>query len=404
MNYREKYRARMSVMGSTPREQIINDAIDDFTEYMNNTPNGYKATINNDTVNKYDIAIQDVSIQNGMGDEKYLVTYMATPIDIGDVINMPDFTYNPWITVKQDYVTVMTHRTFQIRPCDFELKWVSKYGKSISKWVCSLNTTMYTLGIDNGQQITLPDTKLSITVSEDDDTTNIKRGMRFMYKGNKPYKVTFDDRSINGIINFTLTEDIINPKDDLENGIAWNDYSTYSILLPNELQLKANDAYQLQPNVLKDNVQVTEELVYASDNELIATVDENGLITCLANGNCNISVKLKNNESINKIVILSVLSTPVQAISIDLLAENIMSGMSGEVTCKVYKNGIDDSNNYTYIFRLLDYTNATITTVNNNVCTIVAKDNPYTSCTVEVVVDNNASYIVQKTIEIEGWF
>lgn len=103
--------------------------------------------------------------------------------------------------------------------------------------------------------------------------------------------------------------------------------------IPEEvIQLVVGDTYELKPEILPENS--TSKLIFASENELLAVVDENGVITAVESG--EVKVKIQG-DAVTEYVSLNIANKKVQVediIGIASTAELIV-GSSTTVTAKV---------------------------------------------------------------------
>lgn len=222
--YINRYKNRINLDGRTEKDRIVNQKKQEFERYLVSIPTSEEFTIDNAST-IYLGTIQDVTINNKYGDEKYLITRLETPIQIGKIINFVKWDTKSWLVSEFEKDTLNSHNTVKIRPSNYTLKYKlpSNPTITISTPCISLNATLYSLGIQETKIMSLPDGKLSITLPLDENTQQIDRDMRFLHY-NHPYKVTFIDYSQNGLIGLILAEVVVDDRDDLINGIAWNDY------------------------------------------------------------------------------------------------------------------------------------------------------------------------------------
>lgn len=123
--------------------------------------------------------------------------------------------------------------------------------------------------------------------------------MRFIING-QAYRVTnVDNVSIDNVSILSLVDDKLLDTDDVINGIAYDDVYEYVIKnkLTDDTKLYAGDVMELPVLVLKDGVEVEEDVVLTSSDENIIQIDGNRLIG-RGIGTAIITVALARNNTI----------------------------------------------------------------------------------------------------------
>lgn len=131
-----------------------------------------------------------------------------------------------------------------------------------------------------------------------------------------------------------------------ETGEAEGSAILYSIQLQQEsLQLYTGDTYQAQYAValLTDVPATGEPAVYESSDPSVATVDEDGLITAVAKGECRVRISIANAETVScKVKVRS--TVPVEALSVKntqyYIVFDAAQGTAQYWTGKQYKDGM----------------------------------------------------------------
>lgn len=108
------------------------------------------------------------------------------------------------------------------------------------------------------------------------------------------------------MIEFTIRKDEVdNTIDDMYNKVAGGLTFSWDILLEGEPTENVGNSFTCKATSIRNGrtVSATDEehpfsYLWSSDNEQVATVDENGIVTAVAEGNCNIVCKLKENEEV----------------------------------------------------------------------------------------------------------
>ena len=76
-----------------------------------------------------------------------------------------------------------------------------------------------------------------------------------------------------------------------------------AIELDKEILLFVDSTYQIKVSITPENA--NEELVWSSDNEKVATVDQKGVVTAIAAGECKISVSTGSVSAVTKVTVIN---------------------------------------------------------------------------------------------------
>lgn len=76
-----------------------------------------------------------------------------------------------------------------------------------------------------------------------------------------------------------------------------------TITADKEITLFVDSTYQIKVSITPENA--NEELVWSSDNEKVATVDQEGVVTAIAAGECKISVSIGAAKAITKVTVIN---------------------------------------------------------------------------------------------------
>jgi len=137
--------------------------------------------------------------------------------------------------------------------------------------------------------------------------TKSAMNLRFLLNGSA-YKIEGISDATNGIVKIEVTDGEIIEKDDLVNGIAWNEgqhpiYNyTIEILNGEEQTIKSGETLTLNIRVENDGILVTPtpELIYETSNGAICTVDDNGVVLATADsGSAVVTVKLASDINVS---------------------------------------------------------------------------------------------------------
>lgn len=322
--------------------------------------------------------------------------------------------------------------------CNHYLQWKNDNGLVIGRYCITLDETKYTVGEkDKGNNVILGDTRFNISIPRDEETLKLKSGKRFLISNTtnnaQAYKLTriedvteyyvtkdvlpFQDYS--GIANLVCAEDQVNDQVDNKDLMIADYYTntvTYKLELLNHdqstpLLLNAGDAFQLEV-VASKNGEICDKCdnwcKFSSTDESIATVDVDGLVTAVSDGNCEIIIDYFTEKIVLHTEVQSSSVADAYAISI-VDADNdaeIIYGEDNDVIIKTYKNGTED-NTITFEYELINASGiASIKKVSGNVITILTVENSKNiNKTFDLRVWNDVLGIEDiKTFTIVGWF
>lgn len=149
-----------------------------------------------------------------------------------------------------------------------------------------------TIDVQTNESIILPAGKLIIVISRNTTTDKIEVNDRFITMGSA-WKISGLDKSCEGLIKVNADIDQTASNDDIVNEIPNNAKKpSYSFTVnPASISIKKGQTQQLTVVLNQNGIKVENPtLIYMSSNENIATVDTNGLITSIAEGNATIYI------------------------------------------------------------------------------------------------------------------
>jgi len=260
--------------------------------------------------------------------------------------------------------------------------------------------------VSTGQYITMPEGKILVTMPENEESSKITIDLRFIIMGSA-WKVTGIDKSKIGLITLfcDITQfDTVN--DDIENEIAdkVKYIHTYTINITNgdSADLDYREA-TLQLSVeCTDNGAVVENPVvtYSSDNETVATVDSNGLVTCHAIGQAVIT---SNYNGVSDTFIINGIEVVTDNYSIEYVnpVTSIYQGQSKTFTIKVLNNGVEVTDK-TVTWSVSDTTLATITGSTNTTATLKASSSKLGYLTLKCTLTDDVNIFKETQIQIKS--
>ena len=191
-----------------------------FQRYFDNTLTRNECLLNGEKVT---LAFIDHSQSNNkdLSDDKYVVSPNEIQIVTGDYIEWRD---SFWMVFTKEFKTIPTHQQAKIKEANELIKWVkadgtiSNNGKGWPAYVQS--QTLYTMGVSHTNYMSLPDSKLSLFLKDNQETRDLVMNRRVVV-GGRVYRTQYINTiSRPGLISFLLDEDSIGPNDNMLLGIA----------------------------------------------------------------------------------------------------------------------------------------------------------------------------------------
>ena len=251
----------------------------------------------------------------------------------------------------------------------------------------------------------ISDGYIMVEVQENNDTKLIRDNKRFIFNGNA-YKVR-------SVINFVdtntttfimVTDTINNETDDLINNIA-NVYGyTYELSIgQSDFEQSIGYTSSLSYTLLLNGNESNEAVEWISSDESIATINNNGEIDLLTEGEVTFTVRMVNNPSISDSITVTVASIP-SGISENIISPNITEILQGDTQVYTVYNYLDNvQTSHEFTISLSGALNKyyTFTLINNNTFSI--KSLGYTDTKLNVLCTNNTNATqVSLQIQLKG--
>ncbi|MDH4619960.1 MULTISPECIES: Ig-like domain-containing protein [Brevibacillus] len=195
--------------------------------------------------------------------------------------------------------------------------------------------------VETGQYMTLPNSKILVTLQESQETLLITVGQRFIKMG-RAWAVEGIDRTQKGLLILWCKQDQFNEAvDDIENEIADAGSYVYALDITNtDTTIQKDSTLELNVSVTLNGQVVTDKtVVFSSSDSNIATVDENGLITARNTGSVTITAQLADKTEVKDTILLTVEEIPasfsVTITSTNSIPTEIKNGQSKTYNAEV---------------------------------------------------------------------
>lgn len=212
-----------------------------------------------------------------------------------------------------------------IQRCDVEWHYLDYYGNVCSEPMCIDNLLKRANTPDSQRSTMITKGYFNAYIQYNEATKQLFENSR-MILGSSAYILTgfsdfqrewtSDPDSVN-LMEFTLRYDEPNDAtDDMVNRVAGGKTFKWDVNVGGVSELTVGESYQFTASSIRKNGQITETVVsteehpvdyaWSSSDETIATVDENGLVTAVAEGTVMIKATLVQNENNYQIFELNV--------------------------------------------------------------------------------------------------
>ena len=229
-------------------------------------------------------------------EERKFLCDLDVQIKRGSIV---DYDGSKWL-VFSDVDIDEINKSTKILKCNDVLRLNKKGILSEVPYIVMDNTALTRMGLDNNKFFNVPDSKMMLVVPDNEHTRLIQRDEIFTLYNIDNIKDNYKIIDINrirksGLIIF-----------EIEWTPEEQQLPNYSIRILNGDNLKVNVADILILNCeVFDGDKVlshSPQLVYHSDNEEIAIIDNNGVITALDTGIVTFIVSLQQNENIKTMI------------------------------------------------------------------------------------------------------
>lgn len=277
-------------------------------------------------------------------------------IDLGKFYK---FNNNYWITINVDKVKTLA-QTVLVKRCNNVLRWIDESTGALYQSPCSLGYLIkenrdYATA---GSAVVIPSGMIDCFYQINSKTNKLKANQRFLF-GNQhtwtAYRI--EGGGINNYMNqetennssaylgrLGMTVDFSNvDTDDTTNLIANYYDNRYVIsLVQSSISGGIGQTVSLSASVTLNGSTVSRNLVWASSNSAIATVNSSGLVTFIGSGSCTITCSLENNSLVSAPCAVTVVGSPVDNYQV-IISPNknyVLEGSEQTWSVYLYKNNV----------------------------------------------------------------
>ena len=260
------------------------------------------------------------------------------------------FDNNVWIIYSENNTRSLTSSAY-VRRCNNTINTQDKYG-NIHREPCFLSENLLNNNPTEDKVLTTTKGNRILYAQHNEWTKEYFSGLRFII-GTEAYKLisyadakreqTYDPESVKMIVAYIDIDgnneyDIIYDKNNNYIGVADYKEFNYEIKIPSITTGVVGQMGTISNEIFLDENKITEEVVWSSNNEEIATVNETtGEYEFLKIGQCNFYCALKNNPNYFSTMVVDSVEI------VDNVYENILSPsvdyitLTGEVDYEIYE-------------------------------------------------------------------
>lgn len=300
----EEYKERVHFKGNTKREYVKTKVKESISSLIEDSQYGFTISVYNKKDKTY--TDHEVAILSTKTTQEYEAANVIAPLEVGlEKGVLFKWDDNDWILLKKMFRPDQPGFNGIAYRCTGYLKWIDKDTKELHIQPAYIRSGRITnaLGVTPDvnrkfDNIILHDTDWNMMAATQQNL-DLHPEMRFIING-QAYRVTnVDNVSIDNVSILSFVDDKLLDTDDVINGIAYDDVYEYVIKnkLTDDTKLYAGDVMELPVLVLKDGVEVEEDVILSSSDENIIQVDGGRLIG-RGLGTAIITVALARNETI----------------------------------------------------------------------------------------------------------
>ena len=303
----EEYKDRVHYKGNSKREYVKTKVKESIDSLIKDSQYGFTISVYNKDDKTY--TDHEVAILSTKATQEYEAANVIAPLEIGlEKGVLFRWDENDWILLKKMFRPDQPGFNGIAYRCTGFLKWIDKDTKELHIQPAYIRSGRITNAVGVTPDVTrifdnirMHDTDWNM-VAATQKKLDFHPEMRFIING-QAYRVSnVDNVSIDNVSILSLVDDKLLDTDDIINGIAYDDVYEYTIKnkLTDDTKLYAGDVMELPVLVLRNGVEVDEDIILTSSDESIIQVDGRRLIgRGLGTAIINVALALNNTISID---------------------------------------------------------------------------------------------------------
>ena len=303
----EEYKDRVHYKGNSKREYVKTKVKESIDSLIKDSQYGFTISVYNKDDKTY--TDHEVAILSTKATQEYEAANVIAPLEIGlEKGVLFRWDENDWILLKKVFRPDQPGFNGIAYRCTGFLKWIDKDTKELHIQPAYIRSGRITNAVGVTPDVTrifdnirMHDTDWNM-VAATQKKLDFHPEMRFIING-QAYRVSnVDNVSIDNVSILSLVDDKLLDTDDIINGIAYDDVYEYTIKnkLTDDTKLYAGDVMELPVLILRNGVEVDEDVILTSSDESIIQVDGRRLIgRGLGTAIINVALALNNTISID---------------------------------------------------------------------------------------------------------
>ena len=303
----EEYKDRVHYKGNSKREYVKTKVKESIDSLIKDSQYGFTISVYNKDDKTY--TDHEVAILSTKATQEYEAANVIAPLEIGlEKGVLFRWDENDWILLKKVFRPDQPGFNGIAYRCTGFLKWIDKDTKELHIQPAYIRSGRITNAVGVTPDVTrifdnirMHDTDWNM-VAATQKKLDFHPEMRFIING-QAYRVSnVDNVSIDNVSILSLVDDKLLDTDDIIIGIAYDDVYEYTIKnkLTDDTKLYAGDVMELPVLVLRNGVEVDEDVILTSSDESIIQVDGRRLIgRGLGTAIINVALALNNPISID---------------------------------------------------------------------------------------------------------
>jgi len=380
MSYLDNYKSRINSYGSTEQTKLQEYGRLSFNELLTYSGNRFDVNINTDTDTKYAIVLDDNYKSEDLYDEKILYCAYNSNLKSGDYFPWRNFN---WLLFEEEIKTIFSYKKFYVGKCNEYLSFYDNNGNLHSIPCLIRYISRSSVGAKEDKYMITLNRMLEIEIQNNEFTSAIRErdGYKFVFEENSFKLMNVNRYMKHGTILLSLEQEEINFEQDKEitydDRTIWiGDYTSRAQftleLTPMLTEISIGDTLQME-YILLDNKGLSSDksVIWESNDETIATINEDGLVTAIENGSITITCNMENNVDVKDSILLDVTTTPSENIEY-IITPNIDSLYRTEsktITVNKTNNGTVELEAFTFsidVSTIVDEENYTFTIADDN--------------------------------------
>ena len=324
-------------------------------------------------------------------DRKLHVT-MDINISTGSIV---DYDGYKWLVIGS-IDDIQAYKTAGMVKCNNTL---NLYINSILHQIPCIVSNNIDLGTDENNYISVPDSTIILKIPNNEITRQIKRGE--IYKlGLQNYEI----KDINDIVESGILKMEIEYSQEMQEEHVY----TISILNGDNIQIAQSQLLTINAE-LRDNGAIVPlpTLLYSSSDEIIATINENGIVTVNSVGSVIFTISMSNDITIKDTINVEIVEDEQHnytytLTSISLPDNEIIITQTKLYTIQKYNNGVLVEQDFTFSV-IGDVSSYQLIAVDGGNCSIRALKSGYV-IELRGVDDSDVSKVISKEIRLKNLF